>query len=783
MTKKLSTQHIRNSIRKPASLREVSIAVGLVSALGIPATGFAQEEVLSLEKLSIEDRTIDSNPYAEPGAPYKAKKSGDARYKRDIADTPKNISVLTKTQIEDSGVSDLREILDAQPGITLGTGENGNAFGDRYIIRGQEARSDVFVDGLRDPGMTIRESFATEQVEISKGPDSSFGGRGTTGGAVNSVTKQASTEYDFTKLSTGIGTDKHHRITLDANKVISDNVAVRANILEAHEDVPDRAPADRNRLGAAFSLLVKPTSDLQVLTDYYYFNGKDTPDLGGFLVGDVALGTRRPFENPPVYAQTADFLNSEVNTLTNRIKLQINDSTRLTNAIRYGTSDNEYLATGARLTTFGANSPNPGASTISLSTHQGYQEVEYFVNQTNLFVDKVLAGFKHEFNVGVEYSDHKVLNGVYDVTNAPNNCITNAGNTNNAFCIIDGNGNFIPNLNSAYRSSVAKGRWDQDWRIRTLSLSLMDTVELNDKWTVFGGVRYDDYDFTLTTQSAALVQQNYGLSDAITNYHAGVTYQFLPNANVYASYATSSDINGGESDVGASGSYGGLAIAPDGSYSGRPEKTESIELGTKWNLMNNKLLATAAIFQITKSDVYENAITNPGDPNRFDNLGTLNTGKSETHGIEFGLAGNLTDKIQAQAGVAFMKAEILESNTPTRVGKTLSNFADTSATAQLKYQATNKFGFGTIVKYESERYAGQPDTAPAFNANNQYTQPIPAYTVLDLFATYKIDKQTNLRLNVGNALDKDYYLAGYQSGAFLYKGDARNVRLTLNHDF
>ena len=96
--------------------------------------------------------------------------------------------MLTKAQIEDSGYTDLREILDAQPGITLGTGENGNAFGDRYIIRGQEARSDVFVDGLRDPGMSIRESFAVEQVEISKGPNSSFAGRGTSGGAINSIT-------------------------------------------------------------------------------------------------------------------------------------------------------------------------------------------------------------------------------------------------------------------------------------------------------------------------------------------------------------------------------------------------------------------------------------------------------------------------------------------------------------------------------------------------------------------------------------------------------------------
>jgi len=101
---------------------------------------------------------------------YRYAKSGAPRRVADLVDTPQTISVLTQDQIQESGKTDLADILSAQAGVTLGTGENGNAFGDRYIIRGHEARSDVFVDGLRDPGMTTRESFATERVEITKGP-------------------------------------------------------------------------------------------------------------------------------------------------------------------------------------------------------------------------------------------------------------------------------------------------------------------------------------------------------------------------------------------------------------------------------------------------------------------------------------------------------------------------------------------------------------------------------------------------------------------------------------
>ena len=224
-----------------------SLAVG-VSALMCTSLAMAQsqtvegegEDTLVLDTLELKDRTSDTNPYAEDGAPYKAKVSGDSRHVKDLADTPQTIQVLTQTELQDSGKTDLRDQLAAVPGITLGTGENGNAFGDRYIIRGHEARSDVFVDSLHDPGMTIRESFAVEQVEITKGPSSTFAGRGSTGGAVNSITKRASTDYDFTKLQGGVGTDSYGRITVDSNQRINDEVAVRANVLLGTSDVPDR---------------------------------------------------------------------------------------------------------------------------------------------------------------------------------------------------------------------------------------------------------------------------------------------------------------------------------------------------------------------------------------------------------------------------------------------------------------------------------------------------------------------------------------------------------------
>ncbi|PKO31647.1 MAG: TonB-dependent siderophore receptor [Betaproteobacteria bacterium HGW-Betaproteobacteria-7] len=759
-------------------MKKTGVAVGISTAMLMPVAGLAQTTAageVEMQAVTVVERVIDHNPYAEPDAPYKAKYSGDERHQRPLAEVPANISVLTKTQIDDSGYTDLREILDAQPGITLGTGENGNAFGDRYIIRGQEARSDVFVDGMRDPGMSVRESFAVEQVEVSKGPNSSFAGRGTAGGAINSVTKQATTDYDFTKISTGVGTDRHTRVTLDANHVFSDNVALRANVLYGYEEVPDRAPADRERKGVALSGLFKLSDKTDLIIDYYGLRAEDNPDLGSYLLG--TLPNRKPAKHVPVYAQEQDFQKSDVDTLTARLKFKIAPDLRVTNLTRLGQTENGYVVTGARGNTTGVNNPGGVYATSTLSTHNGWQEVDYFANQTNLFWDTSIAGMKHEFIFGLEFTDHKVLNGVYRITNSGQNCITGGGAVLNAWCATDANGNAVNGLDNLMKRQITKGNWDQDWRAKTVSASLMDTVDLNEQWTAFAGLRYDRTNISLTTQNATTGVQtgDYDYTEGMWNGHLGVTWKFRPDANVYFTYATAQDVNGGESDVGTSGGYGGL-ITYNGQVAGaEPEKTENLELGTKWNLMDGKLLATAALFRIVKSDVMEGA--------DYGIAGTFNTGKNRVLGIEFGLAGNLTSKLSAQAGVTFMKAKVLDSFTANNEGKTLSNFADTTASAQVRYQATQKIGFGTAVKYESKKYAGQPDTAAAYNASGQYSQPVPAYTVWDLFADCRIDKQTKLRLNVGNVFDKDYYLAAYRSGSFLYKGDARNARLTLNYEF
>ncbi|QDX82994.1 TonB-dependent siderophore receptor [Denitratisoma sp. DHT3] len=763
---------VANPTAPKFAMTGAGLAFGLTTALFIPHGAHAESGETRLGTVKVTGKAIDPNPNAEPGVPYKAKLSGDERHLRPLAETPQTITVLTQTQLQDSGRSDLRDILRAQPGITLGTGENGNAFGDRYIIRGQEARSDVFVDGLRDPGMTLRESFVVDQIEITKGPSATFAGRGATGGAINSITKQATTDTDFTKFSAGIGTDSYQRFTVDANRALNDEMALRVNLLSASQDVPDRGPANRKRDGAALSFNYTPTDKFWLTADYYHLDAKDKPDLGTYFANGA------PVKNIPVYLQGQDFLESRTDTYTLRLNYQARPNLRISNLTRYGQSNNGYVTTGARGSTFGAADPNAGKSTITLSSHQGWQDVDYFANQTNVYLDQDIAGLKHQFIFSLEYADHKVLNGNYSVANSGQNCITGNGASNNAWCVINGSGATVGNIRNLMNRRISKGAWDIDWKVKTLSLAAMDTVDLNDKWTLFGGLRYDRFDYDNTVVSGGTAT-DYKLKDGLWNGHLGVTYKFLPYANVYATYSTASDFNGGESDVGANCGYGGVCVPSGGTAADRlamfarskPELSENLEVGTKWNLFDGKLLATAAAFQVTKKDVMENTTSN-----NYATTGSINTGKYRVEGYELSLVGQLTDKLSTQAGLTIMSSQFLESQVSANVGKRLANFPKRSATALLNYQATPAIGFGGGVTYTGEKYSGSPESV----AGNF---KVPGYTVYDLFATYRINAQWRARLNVNNVTNQKYYLATYTAGFFTYLGDARNVRLTLNYDF
>jgi catecholate siderophore receptor len=117
------------------------------------------------------DLRADRNPYADAAAPYKVDHlQASGKFPEPLLNTPKTVTVISKDVLADENATSLKQAVLNTAGVTLGTGEGGNAFGDRFFVRGFDTRNDVFIDGVRDSGVSVRENFFTEQIEICAGP-------------------------------------------------------------------------------------------------------------------------------------------------------------------------------------------------------------------------------------------------------------------------------------------------------------------------------------------------------------------------------------------------------------------------------------------------------------------------------------------------------------------------------------------------------------------------------------------------------------------------------------
>ena len=221
-----------------------------------------------------------ANPYANPNAPYKVEQSASPKLTEPLVNTPKTITVVPKEVLQDTATTTIRELAREIPGVTLGFAEGGNAFGDRIYIRGFDARGDIYVDNIRDPGNTSRETFAVEQIEVYKGPTGVVAGRGTAGGALNIITKKPYDDRNFYNLSTMFGTDGTRRVTADVNQVITPGIAFRGNLLYHESGVAGRNEVEDERWGGAFALAIKPSENFKVTIDYYRLRTDGLPDFG-----------------------------------------------------------------------------------------------------------------------------------------------------------------------------------------------------------------------------------------------------------------------------------------------------------------------------------------------------------------------------------------------------------------------------------------------------------------------------------------------------------------------
>jgi len=106
-----------------------------------------------------------------------------------LRDLPQTITVINRALMDSQAIASLSEALRNVPGITVG-GAEGGQIGNNINLRGFTARTDMYLNGMRDSGQYYRDTYYLESVEVLKGPSSMLFGRGSTGGVINQVSKR-----------------------------------------------------------------------------------------------------------------------------------------------------------------------------------------------------------------------------------------------------------------------------------------------------------------------------------------------------------------------------------------------------------------------------------------------------------------------------------------------------------------------------------------------------------------------------------------------------------------
>lgn len=664
---------------------------------------------------------------------YRREEASSPKFTAPLLDTPKTVTVITRELMEERGAHTLTEVLRTTPGVSLGAGEGGTPLGDRPFIRGYEASADIFVDGVRNLGRATYETFNLEQVEIVKGPGSTLSGRGSTGGSLNMVTKTAE---EGTSLRGGVqfGTDETKRVTIDGNYQIDDNMAFRLNAMYHDSEVAGRDHVENERYGVAPSLTLGLGQPTRATFSFYSLRTDDIPDLGIPFQDSGTGAVRTPIEvdRSNFYGYLdRDYRKTENDIATIAIEHDLSDSITLRNTSRYTRVYQHYRVTRP---SFAADGAEDGVVTTGLRANKRHTEA--FLNQTDLFGRFYLADVEHSFAFGAEISRERIKSASSVTGSSPDGSqdLVNPDP-------------FLPGPGAPF----SFGDYGDPNITKTKALYALDTIKFNDFIQADVGIRYDNY----RVETAAGTRE-----DNIWNYNLGIVLKPAENGSVYVSWGTSANPSGetagqsGGADGAAGGGFRDLA----------PEKSRSLELGTKWDLFNEQLSLTAALFETKKTDARSQ------DPVTGD---VVLSGSNRVRGFELGAAGRITPGWQLWAGYTYLDPEITHyiNNGVDYSGNVLKFIAKHNFTLWTSYDLPYDFNLGGGVTYTGKRYMNDANTL-WFKSTWRF----------DATAGYKVNENIDLRLNVLNITNETIYDASHV-GIFAVVAPGRSALLSANVNF
>lgn len=703
------------------ALPKPRLALPLMAVLVAPAA-LAQTDLLELPATDVTGSREETS--------YKPDQSKSAlKIDAALRDIPQSVNVVPQQVLRDQGVDSLEDALKNVPGIGL---SNGDGQRDQVTIRGFSAIGDQYIDGIRDDALYYRDMSNIERVEVLKGPAAVLYGRGSSGGLINSVTKKP-TFAPEQEVGVSFDSEGKRRTEFDAGWADLEQQDKAFRVTGAFEDSETyRDGGFLERKAIAPSAYFRLSDDLDVNLSASYLYDERLIDFG-----IPALNGRPVKVDPDKRFGSADadqdYTRSEVFSLTAGVDYRINDAFTLSNTTRYYHYDLDRNNTLAHTDANRFVTAPDGTLLVKLKRGNVQRKENGLFNQTELKQSIQLAGMNHQLLYGAEIGrqekDQQFFN-LNDVARVP----------------VYGDG--LMEVPFQATGKTGDGLNTQD----TFGLYAQDLIELTPHWKALVGLRYDEFEqsYRDDINNAELERTDYTLSpraglvwqpDDIQAYYLSISRSYQPSGEMFQINASNAELD--------------------------PEETTNYEIGAKWNLLNDNLLLTVALFRLERTQIKTSDPVNPGK--------LVLAGEQRTDGFETTFMGQVADKWQLYGGYAYLDAEITKSNSRTNgvpnEGQVPTLTPRHSANLWAVRTLAPEWRVGMGANYVGRRYTSLDNETE-----------MPGYTTVDAALFYE-QPTWDAALRLFNVFDKEYYASAHGSVDLITPGAPRTLELSAHYRF
>ncbi|MGI2159745.1 TonB-dependent receptor [Shewanella baltica] len=674
----------------------------------------------NIERINVTGRTF--NDYKVGTA------SGAMRGDIDLMDTPQSVNVIPDFVTDEQLATNLAEVLVNDSSVTAGTTRWNRQV---FSIRGFELDSGngYLINGHQQWSHYVQPIETLQQVEVLKGPSSMLYGQSGPGGLVNMVTKKPT--YD-SMLNLGFDTDGYGstRAQLDAGGSLNEAQSIRYRGVLVKQDTKywreysaNDENQERDRWLGYLNMEFDLSDDLLLSVKYDHTQDKAGIDAGGWLdkQGNV-IGERKTVWDAP-WA----FTDNTVSNLGADLTWHISDNWK----VKAGYNEQQFNR--QRFDSAPQYTEDPFTKGYSIKPFDRYDDWQHKTAYADFTGEFALAGIQHQLLIGANYLDYFYQQQIH----------RGAAQT-----VIPGQQVIQPALDYHTKPKGNASTY------KYYGFYLQDLMTLNEQWKLLAGVRYDEQ------KKDGEGENSYAVSPKF-----GVIYSPMTNGSVYVNYSKSFTPKGtvnNEYDV-------------NNKLNLKPEYGIQYEVGTKWELFDDSLLLTAAVFDITLENItISEKLSSPiGD---FTDI-TTQGGEQHHRGFEVGAQGQLGESWFVTSSMMYLDAEYKTGagkiDGKILDGKTPVDAPEWSANIWTRYEVTDNFAMNFGAIYVGERFA---------DTNNTISKD--SYVRFDIGAAYTMDimgKDVSLRANVRNLFDTEYLDGG--SDKMVTIGQGRNFSVAVEAKF